>query len=161
MYRLSSIFMIYIYIYICVYMYICISISTISIYIYIYLSLSIYIYLYNITSNPMLYWLQQLSFRPGPTNYQIIRSILYCRTLTPISQPYWILGPLLVLVYINDLCSMCKHTTHILFADDTHLFCNGTGLQAMEKCITQISQRLNVDKSSLNVKKANYMLFTK
>ena len=76
-----------------------------------------------------------------------------------------ILGPLLFLVYINDLCSLCKHTAPILFADDTNLFCNGTDLQEMEKCINdkpaQISQWLKVNKLSLNVKKTNYVLFTK
>ena len=68
-------------------------------------------------------------------------------------------------VYINDLCSLGKHTTPILFADDTNLFCNGTGHQEMEKWINdelaQISQRLKVIKLSLNVKKTHYLLFTK
>ena len=36
-----------------------------------------------------------------------------------------ILGPLLFLVYINDLCSVCEYATPILFADDTNLFCSG------------------------------------
>ena len=76
-----------------------------------------------------------------------------------------ILGPQLFLVYINDLCSLCKHTTPLLFADDTNLFCNGTDLQQMEKCINdelaQISQWLKVNTLSLNVKKTNYMLFTR
>ena len=32
------------------------------------------------------------------------------------------LGPLLFLVYINDLQRICKSFTPILFADDTNLF---------------------------------------
>ena len=43
-----------------------------------------------------------------------------------------VLGPLLFLIYINDLCSVCKHTTPILFADDTNLFCSGADLGNME-----------------------------
>ena len=35
-----------------------------------------------------------------------------------------ILGPLLFLVNINDLCSVCEYATPILFADDTNLFCS-------------------------------------
>ena len=35
----------------------------------------------------------------------------------------------------GSLCSLCKHITPILFADDTNLFCNGADLQEMEKCI--------------------------
>ena len=33
-----------------------------------------------------------------------------------------IFGPLLFLIYINDLCLVCKNTLPILFADDTNLF---------------------------------------
>ena len=33
-----------------------------------------------------------------------------------------IFGPLLFLVYINDLCSVCEYATPILFADDTTYF---------------------------------------
>ena len=43
-----------------------------------------------------------------------------------------ILGPLLFLLYVNDLCSICKHTTTILFADDTNLFCSGEDLNVIE-----------------------------
>ena len=44
-----------------------------------------------------------------------------------------ILGPLLFLIYINDLCSVCKHITPILFADDTNLFCSGSDVKILEK----------------------------
>ena len=36
-----------------------------------------------------------------------------------------ILGPLLFLIYINDLPSVSKFFMPIHFADDTNLFCNG------------------------------------
>ena len=31
-------------------------------------------------------------------------------------------GPLLFLIYINDLCIVCKNTELVLFAEDTYLF---------------------------------------
>ena len=42
-----------------------------------------------------------------------------------------ILGPILLIIYINDSCSVCKFTTPVLFADDTNLFSSGTDLPAM------------------------------
>ena len=76
-----------------------------------------------------------------------------------------ILGPLLFLIYINDLCNICKLTTPILFADDTNLFSSGTDLDIMECIIneelTHISEWLKVNKLSLNIKKTQYMVFTK
>ena len=80
-----------------------------------------------------------------------------------------ILGPLLFLIYINDLCSMCKYTTPILFADDTNLFCSGPDIKTMESNInnelSEISLWLKVNKLSLNfklnIKKTHYMVFSK
>ena len=43
-----------------------------------------------------------------------------------------ILGPLLFLIYINDLYTVCKNTIPVLFAGDTNLFSTGldaTGIQ--------------------------------
>ena len=43
-----------------------------------------------------------------------------------------ILSPLLFLIYINDLCLVCKHNSAILFADDTNLFKSGKDLKSLE-----------------------------
>ena len=76
-----------------------------------------------------------------------------------------ILGPLLFLIYINDLCSVCKHTFPILFADDTNLFSSGKEIEALEANInselSHISTWLKVNKLSLNIKKTHYMIFCK
>ena len=76
-----------------------------------------------------------------------------------------ILGPLLFLIHINDLCNICKLTTPILFADDTNLFSSGTDVDIMECIIneelTHISEWLKVNKLSLNTNKTQYMVFTK
>ena len=53
-----------------------------------------------------------------------------------------ILGPLLFLIYINDLGNVCINTTPMLFADDTNLFASGTN-----------------NRLSLNIKKTHFMIF--
>ena len=74
-----------------------------------------------------------------------------------------ILGPLLFLIYINDLPLVSKLFMPILFADDTNLFCNGPNLNDL---IEEINEELKlvytwvkVNKLSLNIEKTNFMLF--
>ena len=75
-----------------------------------------------------------------------------------------ILGPLLFLLYINDLPSVSKLFMPILFADDTNLFCNGPNLNELIEKINEelklIYKWVNVNKLSLNIEKTNFMLFT-
>ena len=42
-----------------------------------------------------------------------------------------VLGPLLFLLYINDICEVSKTLHFILFADDTNLFCFGDNLKQL------------------------------
>ena len=76
-----------------------------------------------------------------------------------------ILGPLLFLIYINDLHAVCKNTFPILIADDTNLFTTGTDFDVMQNTLNdelnEISTWLKVNKLSLNVKKTHYMIFTR
>ena len=76
-----------------------------------------------------------------------------------------ILGPLLFLIYINDLSDVCKCSLPILFADDTNLFHHGSDLSVIEnafnKELADISKWLKVNKLSLNVKKTHYMIFSR
>ena len=75
-----------------------------------------------------------------------------------------ILGPLLFVIYINDLVSVCQHTMPILFADDTNLFINGDNLlqmvQTLNAELDNISNWLKANKLSLNVKNPHYMILT-
>ena len=43
-----------------------------------------------------------------------------------------VLGPLLFLLYINDLSNVCKCTMPLVFADDINLFINGSELDGLE-----------------------------
>ena len=69
-----------------------------------------------------------------------------------------ILGPLLFLIFTNDLVSVCKSTLPIMFADDTSPFASGTDIHAIE--LSNISTWLKVSRLSLNVKKIHFMKFT-
>ena len=76
-----------------------------------------------------------------------------------------ILGPLLFLLYINDLSSVCKDAMSIFFADDSNLFKHGKDITKIEEdlndTLANISEWLKVNKLSLNVKKTHYMIFSK
>ena len=75
-----------------------------------------------------------------------------------------ILGPLLFLLYINDLTNAPSFFISIRFADDTNLFCTGTDLkeitQLVDEEIPKIYACLNANRFSLNIDKTNFMLFT-
>ena len=76
-----------------------------------------------------------------------------------------ILGPLLFLIYINDLANICQYTMPILFADDSNLFINGTDVRKIELELNEelrnIASWLRINELSLNVNKTQYMVFTR
>ena len=74
-----------------------------------------------------------------------------------------ILGPLLFLIYINDLHGICKYSSPILFADDSNLFFTGSETIQTETLINEelcnISEWLKSNKLSLNIKKTHCIVF--
>lgn len=75
-----------------------------------------------------------------------------------------ILGPLLFLIYINDLPNASKIFNAILFADDTNLFYSNKDLEMLNDTINselaKISDWLRVNRLSLNIKKTHFIVFT-
>lgn len=74
-----------------------------------------------------------------------------------------ILGPLLFLLYINDL-PLCTKTPHfVLFADDTNILFSHQDPKILEDIINNellhISNWFKSNKLSLNIKKTNYIIF--
>ena len=74
-----------------------------------------------------------------------------------------ILGPLLFILYVNDLVNVTRECNVIMFADDTNLFFSNKNLTDLEKIINRelqnICQWFNLNKLSINVKKTNFILF--
>jgi hypothetical protein len=74
-----------------------------------------------------------------------------------------ILGPLLFILYINDLTTVTKLLTFIMFADDTNIFINGSNLENLTSTanceLKKISDWFSANLLSLNIKKTNYLIF--
>jgi hypothetical protein len=74
-----------------------------------------------------------------------------------------ILGPLLFLLYINDLNAVTNVLTLIMFADDTNIFISGKKLDVLTSIINDELDKINSwfcsNLLSLNIKKTNYILF--
>ena len=74
-----------------------------------------------------------------------------------------ILGPLLFLIYINDMKNSAPLLDIIMFADDTNLFSTGKDLKTLFKTmneqLTEITNWFSANKLSLNIKKTKYILF--
>jgi hypothetical protein len=74
-----------------------------------------------------------------------------------------ILGPILFLLYINDLGTFSTKLSTIMFADDSNLFTSGQDLTQMTNMINheipQLVNWLRANRLSLNIAKTNFMLF--
>ena len=72
-----------------------------------------------------------------------------------------ILGPLLFILYMNDICYTSKLLNTILFADDTTVFCSHPNLSTLcknvNKELKEVSNWFKANKLSLNAKKTNLM----
>ena len=75
-----------------------------------------------------------------------------------------ILGPILFIIYINDICNVSNILKMILFADDTNAFCSGRDIVELVEVVNNELDKLNswfrLNKLSLNVSKTNYVVFT-
>ena len=74
-----------------------------------------------------------------------------------------ILGPLLFIIYINDLPQVSKLFDCFLFADDTNFFASGYNLDTLfddiNHALVPIFDWFCANKLSLNLKKTNYLIF--
>ena len=75
-----------------------------------------------------------------------------------------VLGPLLFLLYINDICNITDKGKFILFADDTNIFVAAeTKIKAYDmanQVLLAVSNYMKVNLLHINVKKCCYMYFS-
>jgi len=117
---------------------------------------------YGIRGKTLEWFTSYLSNRKLLVNYNNTESELYDITYgVPQGS---ILGPLLFILYINDLPHALTHSSPILFADDTSLYLSHTSLK-------EVTSRANIDlellyewfkanRLSLNIPKTQYIHFT-
>ena len=74
-----------------------------------------------------------------------------------------VLGPLLFLIYVNDIYNASNKLEFFLFVDDTNLLYPNKNLKSLETVMNdellKIVDWLTPSKLSLNVKKSNYSIF--
>ena len=74
-----------------------------------------------------------------------------------------VLGPLLFLIYINDIYNSSKKHSFYLFADDTNLLYADKDLNLLESVtnieLQKVCDWLNANKLTINAKKPNFVIF--
>ena len=74
-----------------------------------------------------------------------------------------VLGPLLFLLFINDLPSVSKFLTFYLFADDTNIYYESSDLMNIQKIVNRelrkVRKWLEANRPALNIEKTNFVIF--
>ena len=74
-----------------------------------------------------------------------------------------VLGPLLILIYVNDLPNASKKLSFYLFADDTNIYYESEDfsklIKTANKGLRSLKKWLDANKLSLNIDKTNYIIF--
>ena len=119
------------------------------------------LFIYGIRGNILKWFKSYLNERQQYVNFQGTESQMKCVTCgVPQGS---IIGPLLFILYINDMDNVSKNIFPILFADDTMVLIEGNNLDVIITSLNSELDRINTwlksNKLSLNVTKTHYMVF--
>lgn len=99
--------------------------------------------------------------RPGGQREQFASKLSYLQVGVPQGS---ILGPILFLIYINDIADYIPINSLTIFADDTSLFSRHKDLTLLEQenhiLINELSQYFSELHLNINSKKSNYIFFS-
>ncbi len=74
-----------------------------------------------------------------------------------------LLGPLLFILYINDIYRSSEKLSFILYADDTNVLCSNKDLPSLfndaNNHLSSVCEWFQANRLSLNLQKCNYMIF--
>ena len=120
------------------------------------------LYKYGIRGNSYLWFNSYLSNRKQYVNYNGTTSSV-SNIICGVPQGS-ILGPLLFIIYVNDIINVSNIFFPILFADDTNVFVSGKNINKtvsnLNSELKKLVQWLNINKLSLNIRKTHYIVFT-
>ena len=116
---------------------------------------------YGVRGVPLLWFKNYLIGRKQFVKYQSYESNL--QNLEYGVPQGSVLGPLLFIIYMNDLISSLSICKAILFADDTTIYITGKDKKElffeMNSELLSLTEWFNANKLSLNISKTNYMVF--
>ena len=116
---------------------------------------------YGIRGTPLLWFKDYLTNRKQYFHFQGTNSDMFDITCgVPRGS---VLGPLLFLIYINDINAASCKLSFTLFADDTNIFNKNSNLQQLIRStneeLSKLSLWFKANRLSFNITKTNYMLF--